>query len=119
MHASKPKESSACLFGARNDAQYDVLARDVNETLHTKTETFETETTSLVLAFLPHRVCVSGRDVRLVTFVSEFVNRFSTGIFVQDRIFFIIIIQFRGNLFRYYLVFVRQILIIFVIVIVN
>ena len=74
---------------------------------------------SMVLDFPPHRVCVSGRDVRLVTFVSEFVNRFSTGIFVQDRIFFIIIIQFGGNLFRYYLVFVRQILIIFVIVIVN
>ena len=74
---------------------------------------------SMVLDFPPHRVCVSGRDVRLVTFVSEFVNRFSTGIFVQERIFFIIIIQFRGNLFRYYLVFVQQILIIFVIVIVN
>ena len=42
-----------------------------------------------------------------------------TGIFVRDRIFVIIIIQFGGNLFRYYLVFVRQIIIIFVIVIVN
>ena len=37
----------------------------------------------------------------------------TTGIFV------IIIIQFGGNLFRYCLVFVRQIIIIFVIVIVN
>ena len=34
---------------------------------------------------------------------------FLTGIFVQDRIFVIIIIQFGGNLFRYYLVYVRQI----------
>ena len=41
------------------------------------------------------------------------------GIFVRDRIFVIIIIQFGGSLFRYYLVFVRQILIVFVIVIVN
>ena len=64
---------------------------------------------SMVLDFPLHRVCVSGRDVRLVTFVSEFVNRFSTGIFVQGRTFFIIIIQFGGNLFRYNLVFVRQI----------
>jgi len=44
----------------------------------------------------------------------------TTGIFVLDRIFVIfIIIQFGGNLFRYYLVFVQQIKIIFVIVIVN
>ena len=42
-----------------------------------------------------------------------------TGIFARDRIFVIVIIQFGGNLFRYYLVFVRQIMIIFVIVIVN
>ncbi len=41
------------------------------------------------------------------------------GIFVRHRIFVIIIIQFGGNLFRYYLVFVRQIIIVFVIVIVN
>ena len=43
----------------------------------------------------------------------------TTGIFVLGQIFVIIIIQFGGNLFRYYLVFVRQIIIVFVIVIVN
>ena len=51
--------------------------------------------------------------------VLEIWIRLITGIFVRDRIFVIIIIQFGGNLFRYYLVFVRQIIIIFVIVIVN
>ena len=43
----------------------------------------------------------------------------TTGILVLNRIFVIVIIQFGGNLFRYYLVFVQQIIIIFVIVIVN
>ena len=47
------------------------------------------------------------------------INGLTTGIFVRDRIFVIIIIQFGGSLFRYYLVIVRQIIIIFVIVIVN
>ena len=42
----------------------------------------------------------------------------TSDIFVQQFILVLAIIQFGGNLFRYYLVFVRQIIIIFAIVIV-
>ena len=78
--------------------------------------------------WLPVHVCycalfqINGfRDVMTAYYNAMRFWKFGliTGIFVRDRIYVIIIIHFGGNLFRYYLVFVWQIIIIFVIVIVN